>query len=166
MHANQLKLSQSIVKYGGQVCERRRDGSVPLANVTHIISNTIEFPEYSQSIAMMIPVVKSKWVTASLAKNKQAQIRPYTPDPRMIFSDVVLSCADIPDTDKDTIIGATMAMGGMYSDSITKLTTHICALSMDHPKVQMAVEKKHKCSIVLPHWYTFPAYRKYRSNGF
>ncbi|KAJ3558793.1 hypothetical protein NPX13_g9642 [Xylaria arbuscula] len=146
-------LSQSIVKYGGQVCERKRDGSVPLANVTHIVSNTIEFPEYSQSLAMMIPVVKSKWITASLTKGKQAQIRPFTPDPRMIFSDVMLSCADIPDTDKDTIIGATMAMGGMYSDSITKLTTHICALSMDHPKVQMAVEKKHKCSIVLPHWF-------------
>ncbi|KAF2963188.1 hypothetical protein GQX73_g10382 [Xylaria multiplex] len=147
------ELSQSIVKYGGQVCSRKRDGSLPLATITHIVSNTIEFPQYDASTTMMIPVVKSKWVSASLAKGKQAQIRPYTPDPRMIFSDVMLSCADIPDTDKDTIIGATMAMGGMYSDHVTKLTTHICALSTDHPKVRMAMEKKHKCNIVLPHWF-------------
>ncbi|KAI0813069.1 hypothetical protein GGR55DRAFT_596183 [Xylaria sp. FL0064] len=147
------ELSQSIIKYGGQVCQRTRNKSLPLASITHIVSNTIEFPQYDEATRMMIPVVKSKWVSASLAKGKQAQIRPYTPDPRMIFSDVMLSCADIPDTDKDTIIGATMAMGGMYSDHITKLTTHICALSTDHPKVQMAMEKKHKCSIVLPHWF-------------
>ncbi|KAI0483533.1 BRCT domain-containing protein [Xylaria cf. heliscus] len=147
------ELSHSIVKYGGEVCPRKRDGSLPLANITHIVSNTIEFPQYDASTTMMIPVVKSKWISASLAKGKQAQIRPYTPDPRMIFSDVMLACADIPETDKDTIIGATMAMGGMYSDHVTKLTTHICALSMDHPKVQMAEQKKHKCKIVLPHWF-------------
>ncbi|KAI8950372.1 BRCT domain-containing protein [Xylaria longipes] len=147
------ELSQSIVKYGGEVSSRKRDGSLPLANITHIVSNTIEFPQYDAAATMMIPVVKSKWISASLAKGKQAQIRPYTPDPRMIFSDVMLACADIPDTDKDTIIGATMAMGGMYSEHVTKLTTHICALSMDHPKVRMAEEKKHKCRIVLPHWF-------------
>ncbi|KAG4218875.1 hypothetical protein PC116_g32645 [Phytophthora cactorum] len=101
---------------------------------------------------MMIPVVKSKWITASLAKGRQAQIRPFTPDPRMIFSDVVLSCADIPPTDKEAIIGATMAMGGMDSENVTKLTTHICALSMDHAKCKLATEKRLKCKIVLPHW--------------
>ncbi|KAJ8128482.1 hypothetical protein O1611_g5152 [Lasiodiplodia mahajangana] len=147
------ELSQSIIKYGGEVCAQKRDGSLPLATITHIVSNTIEFPQYDESTAMMIPVVKSKWISASLAKGKQAQIRPYTPDPRMIFSDVMLSCADIPDTDKDAIIGATMAMGGMYSDHVTKLTTHICALSVDHPKARMTLEKKHKCKIVLPHWF-------------
>ncbi|KAI1429886.1 hypothetical protein F5Y12DRAFT_795450 [Xylaria sp. FL1777] len=147
------ELSQSIIKYGGQVCQRKRNNSLLLASITHIVSNTIEFPQYDTATTMMIPVVKSKWISASLAKGKQAQIRPYTPDPRMFFSDVMLSCADIPDNDKDTIIGATMAMGGMYSDHVTKLTTHICALSIDHPKVRMAMEKKHKCNIVLPHWF-------------
>ncbi|KAI1436186.1 BRCT domain-containing protein [Xylaria sp. CBS 124048] len=147
------ELSQSIVKYGGEVAVPKRDGTIRLAAITHIISNTIEFPQYRESATMMIPVVKSKWVSASLAKGKQAQIRPYTPDPRMIFSDVVLACADIPDGDKDAIIGATMAMGGMYSDQVTRLTTHICALSMDHPKVKMATERNHRCKIVLPHWF-------------
>ncbi|KAI0187537.1 hypothetical protein EV127DRAFT_144692 [Xylaria flabelliformis] len=147
------ELSQSILKFGGEVSPQKRDGSLPLADITHLISNTIEFPQYDKAATMMIPVVKHKWINASLAKGKLAQIRPYTPDPRMIFSDVMLACADIPGTDKDTIIGATMAMGGMYSDQVTKLTTHVCALSMDHPKVKMAEERKHPCKIVLPHWF-------------
>jgi hypothetical protein len=103
-------------------------------------------------MAMMIPVVKSTWISASLNRNKQAQLRPFSPDPRMFFSDVILSCADIPPTDKESITGATMAMGGVDSENITKLVTHLCALSMDHPKCQIAMEKKLKCKIVLPHW--------------
>ncbi|KAI1473254.1 BRCT-containing protein [Daldinia caldariorum] len=147
------ELSGSIDKFGGSVLAAKRDGSLPLSQVTHVIANSIDFPQYTEATAMMIPVVKSKWITASLAKGRQAQIRPFTPDPRMIFSDVVLSCADIPPTDKEAIVGATMAMGGMDSESVTKLTTHICALSMDHPKCQLATEKKLKCKIVLPHWF-------------
>ncbi|KAI1141618.1 BRCT domain-containing protein [Hypoxylon sp. FL0543] len=150
------ELSQSIVKYGGIVLPRetsKPNKLVPLKEVTHIVANSIDFPQYDEATSMMIPVVKSKWISASLAKGRQAQIRPFTPDPRMFFSEVVLSCADIPPTDQDAIIGATMAMGGMDSENVTKLTTHICALSMDHPKCQLAVQKKLKCKIVLPHWF-------------
>ncbi|KAI1662095.1 BRCT-containing protein [Daldinia decipiens] len=147
------ELSESLVKFGGSVLAAKRDGFLPLSQVTHVIANSIDFPQYTDATGMMIPVVKSKWITASLAKGKQAQIRPFTPDPRMIFSDVVLSCADIPPTDKEAIIGATMAMGGMDSENVTKLTTHICALSMDHPKCQLAMDKRLKCKIVLPHWF-------------
>ncbi|KAI1482164.1 BRCT-containing protein [Daldinia eschscholtzii] len=147
------ELSGSVIKFGGSVLAAKRDGSLPLSQVTHVIANSIDFPQYTDATAMMIPVVKSKWITASLAKGRQAQIRPFTPDPRMIFSDVVLSCADIPPTDKEAIIGATMAMGGMDSENVTKLTTHICALSMDHAKCKLATEKRLKCKIVLPHWF-------------
>ncbi|KAL7622305.1 regulator of Ty1 Transposition [Parahypoxylon ruwenzoriense] len=147
------EFTRIIYEHGGEVISAKRDGSLPLTQVTHILSSTIDFPDYVDATAMMIPVVKTSWIMASVAKGKQAQIRPFTPDPRMIFSDVVLSCADIPPTDKETIIGATMAMGGMDSDNVTKLTTHICALSMDHPKCRLAVDKKLKCQIVLPHWF-------------
>ncbi|KAI1336992.1 BRCT domain-containing protein [Xylariaceae sp. FL0016] len=147
------QLSRNIIKYGGEVIDTKRDGSLNLDNVTHIISNTIDFPQYTDAAAVMLPVVKSKWIDASLLKGKHAQIRPFTPDPRMIFSDVILSCADIPSMDQDAIIGATMAMGGMETENVTKLTTHICALTMDHPKCKLAQEKKWKCKIVLPHWF-------------
>ncbi|KAI0899161.1 BRCT domain-containing protein [Annulohypoxylon nitens] len=148
------ELTQTIIKYGGDVkTPRGKQSLLQLGDITHIIANSIDFEEYTEATALMIPVVKSKWISASLAKGKQAQIRPFTPDPRMIFSDVVLSCADIPSIDKEAIIGATMAMGGMDSDNVTKLTTHICALSMDHQKCQLARSKKLKCQIVLPHWF-------------
>ncbi|KAI0477672.1 BRCT domain-containing protein [Xylariaceae sp. FL0804] len=147
------EVSDAITQRGGKVLSPSRDGTLPLNHATHIISNTIDFPQYNDAAAMMIPVVRHKWVNASLTKGKAAQIRPFTPDPRMIFSDVVLSCADIPPTDKDAIIGATMALGGMDSENVTKLTTHICALSTDHEKCRIAIDKKLKCKIVLPHWF-------------
>lgn len=100
----------------------------------------------------MIPVVTPSWVIQSLSKGKQAQMRPFTPDPALFFKDVVLTCADIPTGDKDAIAGAVLAMGGSESSSLTKLNTHICALTMEHPKVQTAQQKGFKCKIVLPHW--------------
>ncbi|KAI0887939.1 BRCT domain-containing protein [Annulohypoxylon maeteangense] len=148
------KLAATITQYGGEVQIAPRGKSrLPLDGLTHIIATSVDFEEYTEATARMIPVVRPKWISASLTKGRQAQIRPFTPDPRMIFSDVLLSCADIPPTDKEAIIGATMAMGGMDSDNVTKLTTHICALSMDHPKCQLAQSKKLKCKIVLPHWF-------------
>ncbi|OTB09609.1 hypothetical protein M426DRAFT_18242 [Hypoxylon sp. CI-4A] len=142
-----------VIKHGGEVLDSKRDGTLPLLDVTHIIANTIDFPQYTEATAMMLPVVNRNWISASVMKKRQAQIRPFTPDPRMIFSDVVLSCADIPSNDKEAITGATMALGGMESENLTKLTTHICALSMDDEKCKIAVAKKLKCKIVLPHWF-------------
>jgi hypothetical protein len=100
----------------------------------------------------MIPVVSPTWIQTSLLKNKQAPIRSFTPDPRFFFSGVIISCADIPTNDKDAIIGAVVAMGGQESSSLTKLVTHVVALTVDHPKCQQVIEKRLKIKIVLPHW--------------
>lgn len=101
----------------------------------------------------MIAVIKPTWVATSLLKNKQVPMRPYTPDSRLIFSGINITTADIPTGDKDAIIGAVLALGGQETSSLTKLVTHIVALSEEHPKVQQALEKKLKCKIVLPHWF-------------
>lgn len=100
----------------------------------------------------MISVVKPSWITVSIVKNKDAPVRPHTPDPNLIFSDLTITCGDIPSGDQDAIIGATLALGGMEGSNLTKLTTHICALTMDHPKCIAAREKKLNVKIVLPHW--------------
>ncbi|KAJ4263913.1 regulator of Ty1 Transposition [Fusarium torreyae] len=146
-------LSTILEDNGAMICEPRRDGSLPIEKVTHIISNTIDFPQFTEAQAVMIPVVTTEWITVSIARRKQAQIRPFSPDPRMIFSEVVVTCADLPETDKESIAGATMALGGQESKDATKMTTHICALSMDHPKVQVALSKGWKGKVVLPHWF-------------
>lgn len=101
----------------------------------------------------MIPVVTTQWVEVSIQRRKQAAVRPYSPDPRMIFSKVVVTCGDIPAMDKESILGATMALGGQESKDVTRLTTHICSLSVDDPKIKVALEaRSFKCKIVLPHW--------------
>ncbi|KAF9876192.1 brct domain-containing protein [Colletotrichum karsti] len=146
-------LTEIVIGRGGEVLDPRRDGSIRLEQVTHIIANTIDFPQFTETQAFMIPVVNSNWIKASIQRNKQAQVRPYSPDPRMFFSKINLTCADLPEIDKETIIGATLAMGGMESVDVTRQTTHICALDMNNAKCTTAVEKGLKCKIVLPHWF-------------
>ncbi|KAK0708159.1 hypothetical protein B0H67DRAFT_494925 [Lasiosphaeris hirsuta] len=147
------ELSQIVKQHGAGVLEPDRKGKIRIPQATHIIANTIDFEQYVEAQAMMIPVVTSAWIKTTVARGKVAQVRPYSPDPRMIFSNVILTCADIPNIDKETIIGATMALGGMEAKDLTRLTTHICALSMDHPKCIEAQKKSPKCKIVLPHWF-------------
>ncbi|KAK3349321.1 hypothetical protein B0T25DRAFT_610025 [Lasiosphaeria hispida] len=147
------ELSQIVKEHGAEVLEPDRKGKIRIPQATHIIANTIDFEQYIEAQAMMIPVVTSAWIKTTVARGKVAQVRPYSPDPRMIFSNVILTCADIPDIDKETITGATMALGGMEAKDLTRLTTHICALSMDHPKCIEAQKKSPKCKLVLPHWF-------------
>ncbi|KAK2033859.1 BRCA1 C terminus domain-containing protein [Colletotrichum zoysiae] len=146
-------LADIVKGRGGTVLDPRRDGSLRLEAVSHIISNTIDFPQFTETQAFMIPVVNPGWIKATIQRNRQAQVRPFSPDPRMFFSKVILTCAGLPEIDKETIIGATLAMGGTETADVTRQTTHICALNMDHPKCITAKEKGIKCKFVLPHWF-------------
>ncbi|TKA62325.1 hypothetical protein B0A49_09008 [Cryomyces minteri] len=120
---------------------------------THIISTTADFPDYNKALEAMVHVVKPSWVDQSLAKGKQSNPRQFSPDPCLFFQDVVVTCANIPDGDKEAIIGGVLAMGGQYSASLTKLVTHIVALSLDHDKCELAIRKQLRSLIVLPHWF-------------
>ena len=114
---------------------------------------TSDFPDYFKAVDHCIPVVNRGWIAASLTKNKLVGLRPFTPDPKLFFSGVSVHCADIPDNDKDAIIGAVMALGGQDSKVLGKTTTHLVALSMDHEACKTAVAKRLRCKIVLPHWF-------------
>ena len=46
-------------------------------------------------------------------------------------------------------------MGGQYSAPLSKLVTHIVALTLDDEKCELAKKKNLPCKIVLPHWYVF-----------
>lgn len=97
--------------------------------------------------------MKPSWVEQSIAKGRQAQARSHSPDPALIFQDVVITCADLPQGDRDAITAGVMALGGMYSSPLTKLVTHIVSLSEEHDKVRIVKDKNLKCSVVLPHWF-------------
>ena len=124
-----------------------------MEEVTHIISTTIDFPDYDAANDALKSVVKQDWVHASITKGRLANPRQYSPDPRLFFSGLIVCCADLPSGDSDAIIGGVLAMGGLYSSAVSRMVTHIVALTMDSEKCQTALAKNLKCKIVLPHWY-------------
>ncbi|KAL8942750.1 MAG: hypothetical protein Q9216_001498 [Gyalolechia sp. 2 TL-2023] len=147
-------LCKALVDNGAQEHSHHSPpGKITLDDTSHIISATSDFPEYDAATDALKSVVKPEWVTASIAKGRLANPRSYSPDPRLYFSGLVLCCADIPEGDKDAIMGGVLATGGLYSSSVTKAVTHIVALTMDHEKCQTVLKKDLKCKIVLPHWY-------------
>ena len=120
--------------------------------ITHVIAASSDFPDYHAACDAMVSVVKPEWVGASLAKKKLANIRPYSPDPRLFFAGVTVTCADIPSGDRDAIVGGVVAMGGQYSGNLSKMVTHVVALTDQHEKCREAMTKKLPCKTVLPHW--------------
>lgn len=125
----------------------------PVLEFTHLLSTTVDFPAYQSACDSLIPVVKPQWVQASIARSKLANPRQYNPDPRLFMNDVVVTCGDIPEGDKDAIVGGVLAMGGLYSPRITSLVTHLVDLTTESDKAKIVAAKKLNTKIVLPHWF-------------
>ncbi|MCJ1475932.1 hypothetical protein MMC13_004596 [Lambiella insularis] len=121
--------------------------------LTHIISSTIDFEGYEKAEDTLIPVVTPSWVEASMLKKRLANPRSHSADPRLYFAGLIVCTAELPEGDKDAIIGGVLAMGGLYSSAVTKVVTHIVALTMEPQACQIAVAKNLNCKIVLPHWF-------------
>ena len=154
MGANVSQLSTLLVDHGAsEVTTAPGTQSISLHDVTHIISSTSDFPQYHDAVDAFVSVVTPQWVSASLSKHRLAQLRQYSPDPRLFFSGVTVCCVDLPTGDVDAITGGVVAMGGQYSGSLTRFVTHIVALTDDNEKCQKAMSKGLRCKIVLPHWY-------------
>ncbi|KAJ9357128.1 signaling protein swift [Paecilomyces variotii] len=150
--ANQLAISMK--EYGGETVIHSASSIFPsVQEFTHFISPTIDFPGYQAACDALIPVVKPQWVQVSIAKMKLANPRQHNPDPRLFLNDVVVTCGDIPEGDKDAIIGGVLAMGGLYSSRITAMVTHLVDLTTDSDKAKIVLAKKLNVKIVLPHWF-------------
>lgn len=123
-----------------------------LGELTHIISNTSDFQDYEDALDKFIHVVKPSWIRNSVAKMRQPNPRQYSPDPSLIMSEVVVCCAGIPEGDKEAIMGGVLAMGGLCSEVLSRLVTHLVALTVDDAKVEACLQRKLPCKIVAPHW--------------
>ena len=121
--------------------------------VSHIIATNIDFPEYHAAVEHGVHVVKPSWVWQSVNKSKLAGPRQHSPDPNQFFQEVVVSCGDLPEGDKDAIVAGVIALGGQYSGPLTKFVTHIVTWQTDNDKCALAKQKKVHCKIVLPHWF-------------
>jgi hypothetical protein len=102
----------------------------------------------------MIHVVKPTWVESSLQSSKTKNPRTYSPDPALFMNDVIICCGDLPSGDKEAIQGGVLAMGGQYTETLSKTVTHLIALNLDNDKrCQLAINKKLQLTILLPHWF-------------
>lgn len=70
----------------------------------------------------------------------------------MFMSDVVIACGNIPEGDQEAIAGGVIAMGGTYSQAMSKIVTHLIVLSDDDPRSKTVKEKNLKCKVLIPHW--------------
>ncbi|EPS45614.1 hypothetical protein H072_396, partial [Dactylellina haptotyla CBS 200.50] len=136
--------------------------AINLADTTHIISPDIEFSEFDilerrrlagEIDQRMLTVVKPSWVTDSINKKKTQHIRAYNADPRMIFSGIEAVIADLPEGDSEAICGGILAMGGLHKTGLSRMTTHIVALTVDNDVCKMAIEKGLNVKMVMPHWF-------------
>ncbi|KAL1629878.1 regulator of Ty1 Transposition [Neofusicoccum ribis] len=125
-----------------------------ITNFTHIVAATSDFQDYFPALDHFVHVVKPDWIADSLRRGKPVNPRSHSPDPCLFLSDVIVTCADdIPEGDQEAIIGGVLAMGGQYSNAVTKMTTHIVALTLENDKCELARAKNLKSKIVLPHWF-------------
>ena len=127
-----------------------------MVHLSHIIATTSDFPDYEEAFEQMRHVVKPQWVDVSITKGKLSNPRQFSPDPALFMSDVVVTFAkDVPEGDKEAIIGAVYAMGGQYSGSLSKMCTHLVALGMANERCELVVKKRLNTHIILPHWYVW-----------
>lgn len=145
--ASELRLHE-----GEAVIDKYPDSNLSLNGITHVIATTYDFPDYNACSDSLIPVVRPTWVQNSLAKDKLANPRQHSPDPRFFMSDVVACITDLPEGDADAIAGGILAMGGLFSSKLTAQITHIITLSEESECCTTALKKKLRVKMVLPHW--------------
>ncbi|EAU36389.1 conserved hypothetical protein [Aspergillus terreus NIH2624] len=148
------QLAATFESHGGESVIYEAPATFPqLEEFTHLISLTIDFPAFEAAHDALIPVVKPQWVHSSLSKRKLANPRQFSPDPRLFLSDVVVCCGDIPEGDKDAILGGVVAKGGLYTSRLHQTVTHLVDLTTNSDKARLVLSRKLNIKIVLPHWF-------------
>lgn len=148
------QLRETLDEEGAVFSSLGDHGSIAnLHELTHVISTHIDFPDYSRAVDLAVDVVRPMWVQVSIKKEKMTNARPFSPDPSQYFHDVVLTSANLPEGDKEAIMAGVLALGGQFSNPLTKLCTHIVTTDENHDKCIIARTKGMSCKILLPHWF-------------
>lgn len=147
----------ALVTSGGQYEPLREDDqrieADSLDSITHIIATSIDFPQYERALELGIAIVKPSWVAQSVLKKRVSATRLHTPDPAQFFHDVVVTFAGLPDGDVENLVAGVIALGGQYSQNLSKLVTHVVTTDDTSRKCLLAVEKMPQVKLVLPHWF-------------
>ncbi|KAG8625891.1 hypothetical protein KVT40_006292 [Elsinoe batatas] len=148
------QLRKDIVDNSGIYLTPKEDDSLQEVSAHSIlVSPNADFPEYQEALEKNVHVVKPSWIRQSLTKGRCVNYRQHSPDPALIFQDVIITFGDLPRGDKDAITAGVIAMGGLYSSSMTKLVTHVVSLTEDSEKIRIVKSLKLSTKVVLPHWF-------------
>lgn len=147
----------AITTSGGQyVPLREEDQQIDpdsIDDITHIIATSVDFPQYERALELGIAIVKPSWVAQSVMKKRISATRLHTPDPAQFFHDVVVTFAGLPEGDVENLVAGVIALGGQYSQNLSKLVTHIVTTDNTSKKCLLAIEKMPSVKMVLPHWF-------------
>ncbi|KAG0690791.1 hypothetical protein C6P40_001381, partial [Pichia californica] len=97
-----------------------------LSQFTHVISNSIDFPNYEIiSIRLMIPVVTPQWLKEIIKNKKIEPLRTYSPNPKHIFKSVsICICGGLTNDDKEILKSAVRIFGGLCFNDLRRTLTH------------------------------------------
>ena len=127
-----VQVREQLLAHGATESHSTGYTPVDLIGLTHIIAATSDIPCNPVAEQLEIPVVTPEWVFFSLRENRLAEVRPFTPDPRLIFLNMLATVAELPTVDKEAICSGVVAMGGRFSNNLYMYTTHIVALNLDN----------------------------------
>ncbi|QDS74312.1 hypothetical protein FKW77_003986 [Venturia effusa] len=149
------ELADLLVEGGGnyQQLDPETNRIADIKELTLIISTTADFPDYKRALESFVHVVKPSYIQHCIERGKQMNPRQYSPDHNMFMSDVVIACGSIPPGDQEAIAGGVIAMGGTYSQAMSKLVTHLIVLADDDSRSKTARDKNLKCKVLIPHWF-------------
>ncbi|CAN6674844.1 hypothetical protein TRVA0_068S00254 [Trichomonascus vanleenenianus] len=117
---------------------------------TIIVSRSVDFPQYNYTGSVNYTVVTPEWVEVVDKQGRTVPERSYSPDPRSYFKNVFITCSGIGAGDRESLYGGVLAMGGLFSETLSTFTTHLVALNDTGKRCVSA--KQYNIKIVLPHW--------------
>lgn len=108
-----------------------REGGIQVDDIrlAHIVFSKTEEFEGSNRCPKETPIVLPEWIQRSLLNGQRQDPQYFSPDPRAIFSTLVIASDHLPPGDLEAVIAGTHARGGLYRDGFTRDVTHLLVLA-------------------------------------
>ncbi|XP_012566719.2 PAX-interacting protein 1 isoform X1 [Hydra vulgaris] len=93
--------------------------------VTHVISDSCDFPQLHQVVESKIPIVTTNWVHMSVKCGTMLPTKPFSPMGDGLFQNMVFCPSQIPVKDREILLAMIVYHGGVYKINLTKDCTHL-----------------------------------------
>jgi hypothetical protein len=82
-----------------------------------------------------------RWLTRTFDLKKRQEEQFFSPDPRKIFSGVVVCTEDLPEGDSETIKGVVAAHGGQWRQPLMTDVTHLVCTKPSGVRVLLSLRR-------------------------